>query len=120
MTNRVQNTFRNANGFTLNIFLTVTLQSIMISKSTETLIDSVGATLLSRMVVDQETYRIKTNSLDMLLNRLSPNSLETNGDLTKDDVVFKLPFKAITDAKAKHAQFVDSVVSLLYLLRTSI
>lgn len=89
------------------------LQSEKVSKDTETLIDDVGTTLLSRMVVDQEPHRIKTKSLDMVLNRLSPSSLENNTDFTEDDEGFKLPFEAITDERAKDAQYIDSVVSSL-------
>ena len=82
----------------------------MISKHTEVLIDNVGTTLLSRMAVDQEPHRVKTMSLDMVLNRLSPSLLETNTGFEDEDVGFKLPFKAITDEKAKDAQFVDTLV----------
>ena len=90
------------------------LQSEKTSKDTERLIDDVGTTLLSRMVVDQEPQRLQTKSLDMVLNRLSPNSLENKTDFEEKDEGFKLPFNAITDKKAKGARFVDSVVSSLY------
>ena len=90
------------------------LQSEKTSKVTQRLIDDVGTTLLSRMVVDQEPHRLQTKSLDMVLNRLSPNSLENKTDFEEKDEGFKLPFKAITDKKAKSAQFVDSVVSSVY------
>ena len=90
------------------------LQSEKTSKVTERLIDDVGTTLLSRMVVDQEPHRLQTKSLDMVLNRLSPNSLENKTDFDENDEGFKLPFKAITDKKANGTQFVDSVVSSLY------
>ena len=83
----------------------------MVSKHTEVLIDNIGTTLLSRMVVDQEPHRVKTKSLDMVLNRLSPRLLETNTGYEDDDVGFKLPFEAITDEKAKDAKFVDTLVS---------
>ena len=79
------------------------------------LIDEVGTTLLSRMVVDQQPKKVKTSSLDMVLNRLSPRSLKTNREYVEDDVGFKLPFEAITDEKAKDAQFVDFLVSWLFL-----
>jgi len=92
------------------------LQSEEISKDTEKLIDDVGTTLLSRMVVDQDPYRVKTRSLDMVLRKLSRSSLQTHTDFAEDDVGFKLPFNAITDEKAKDAQFVDTVVSMLIFL----
>ena len=85
------------------------------SVEAEKLIDDVGTTLLSRMVVDQEPHKVKTSSLDMVLNRLSPRSLKTNREHVQDNVGFKLPFEAITDERAKDAQFVDSLVSLLFL-----
>ena len=90
------------------------LQSEKTSEDTERLIEDVGTTLLSKMVVDQEPYRVQTNSLDMVLNRLSPNSLENKTDFEKKDEGFKLPFNAITDGKAKGALFIDSVVRSLY------
>ena len=90
------------------------LQSEKTSEDTERLIEDVGTTLLSKMVVDQEPYRVQTNSLDMVLNRLSPNSLENKTDFEKKDEGFKLPFNAITDGKAKGARFIDSVVRSLY------
>ena len=81
------------------------------SVAAEKLIDDVGTTLLSRMVVDQEPHKIKTSSLDMVLNRLSRRSLETNREYAEDDVGFKLPFEAITDEKADNTQSVDILVS---------
>jgi len=83
-----------------------------VSVAAEKLIDEVGTTLLSRMVVDQEPHKIKTSSLDMVLNRLSPRSLKTNQEYVEDDVGFKLPFEAITDKKAKDTQFVDFLMTL--------
>ena len=91
-------------------------QSEGVSVAAEKLIDEVGTTLLSRMVVDQEPHKIKTSSLDMVLNRLSPRSLKTNGEYVEDGVGFKLPFEAITDKKAKDTQFVDFLVSWLFIL----
>ena len=84
------------------------------SVAAEKLIDEVGTTLLSRMVVDQEPHKVKTPSLDMVLNRLSPRSLKTNREYVQDNVGYKLPFEAITDERANNAQFVDSLVSLLF------
>ena len=86
------------------------------SVAAEKLIDDVGTTLLSRMVVDQEPHKIKTSSLDMVLKRLSPRSLKTNREYVEDDVGFKLPFEAITDEKANKTQFVDFLVSWLFIL----
>ena len=83
------------------------------SRDTERLIDDVGSTLLSRMVVDQESYKIETESLDMLLNRRSKSSLQNNRDSIEEDVGFRLSLAAVTDVKAKDAKFVDSVVSSL-------
>ena len=85
------------------------------SDATEKLIDEVGTTLLSRMVVDQESHKVNTSSLDMVLNRLSPRSLETNPGYIPVDVGFKVPFEAITGEKAKGTQFVDFLVSWLFL-----
>ena len=89
-------------------------QSEGVSVAAEKLIDEVGTTLLLRMVVDQEPKKVKTSSLDMVLNRLSPRSLKTNREYGQDDVGFKVPFEAITDEKAKDAQFVDFLVSSLF------
>ena len=85
------------------------------SAAAEKLIGEVGTTLLSRMVVDQEPKKVKTSSLDMVLNRLSPRSLKTNRGYIQDDVGFKVPFEAITGEKAKGTQFVDFLVSWLFL-----
>ena len=85
------------------------------SEAAERLIDEVGTTLMSRMVIDQEPHKVKTSSLDMVLNRLSPRSLETNREYVQDDVGFKVPFEAITDVKAKDTKFVDFLVSWLFL-----
>ncbi|KAK2571916.1 Polycystin-2 [Acropora cervicornis] len=83
-----------------------------VSAATEKLIDEVGTTLLLRMVVDQEPNKVKTSSLDMVLNRLSPRSLKTNREYVEDDVGFKVPFEAITGEKAKDTQFVDFLMTL--------
>ena len=92
-------------------------QSEGVSAATEKLIDEVGTTLLLRMVVDQEPKKVKTSSLDMVLNRLSPRSLKTNREYVQYDVgSFKVPFEAITGKKAKDTQFVDFLVSCLFLL----
>ncbi|XP_015778540.1 PREDICTED: uncharacterized protein LOC107356405 [Acropora digitifera] len=88
------------------------LSSEGVSVAAEKLIDDVGTTLLSRMVVDQEPHKIKTSSLAMVLNRLSPGSLKTNREYVEDDVGFKLPFEAITDEKADNTQFVDFLMTL--------
>ena len=84
-------------------------QSEGVSVAAEKLIDEVGTTLLSTMVVDQEPKKVKTSSLIMVLNRLSPRSLRNNRG--QDDVEFKVPFEAITGEKAKDTQFVDFLVS---------
>ena len=91
-------------------------QSEGVSVAAEKLIDEVGTTLLSRMVVDQEPTKVKTSSLIMVLNRLSPRSLRNNRGYFQDDVGFKVPFEAITGEKAKDTQFVDFLVSWLFLL----
>lgn len=90
-------------------------QSEGASAAAEKLIDEVGTTLLSRMVVDQEPKKFKTSSLIMVLNRLSPQSLKNNRGYIQGDVGFKVPFEAITGEKAKDAQFVDFLVSWLFL-----
>lgn len=59
----------------------------------------------------QEPRQVKTQSMNMVLNRLSPSSLGTNTDVPEDGAGFKLSFDAITDVKAKNAQFIDSLVS---------
>ena len=91
-------------------------QSEGVSVAAEKLIDEVGTTLLSRMVVDQEPKKVKTSSLIMVLNRLSPRSLRNNRGYIQEDVGFKVPFEAITGEKAKDTQFVDFLVSWLFLL----
>ena len=91
-------------------------QSEVVSVAAEKLIDEVGTTLLSRMVVDQEPKKVKTSSLIMVLNRLSPQSLRNNRGYIQGDVGFKVPFEAITSKKAKDTQFVDFLVSWLFLL----
>ena len=91
-------------------------QSEGVSVAAEKLIDEVGTTLLSTMVVDQEPKKVKTSSLIMVLNRLSPRSLRNNRGYIRDDVGFKVPFEAITRKKAKDTQFVDFLVSCLFLL----
>ena len=64
------------------------------------------------MMVDQDPRLVNTKSMNMVLNRLSPSSLDSNTNFTKDELAgFKFPFSAITDDKAKHAKFIDSVVS---------
>ena len=64
------------------------------------------------MMVDQEPRFLNTSSMNMVLKRLSPSALDSNTNFTKDDSAdYKLPFSAITDDKAKHAKFIDSVVS---------
>ena len=85
------------------------------SVAAEKLIDEVGTTLLSTMVVDQEPKKVKTSSLIMVLNRLSPRSLRNNRGYIQDDVGFKVPFEAITGEKAKDTQFVDFLVSCIWL-----
>ena len=91
------------------------MQSENISRDTEKLIDDVGAALLSKMMVDQDPHRVNTKSMNMVLKRLSPSSLDSNTIFTKDDLPgFKFPFSAITDDRAKNATFIDSVVSGLH------
>lgn len=63
------------------------------------------------MVVDQEPQKLKTKSLDLVLNRLSPRSLTK--DIDDDDMGFKLPLTAIIDERTRHAEFIDAVVSRL-------
>ena len=65
------------------------------------------------MLVDQEPNRVQTQSLSMVLNRLSPRSLETATNFTDDPSVgeFKFAFSAITDEKARDAEYIDSVVT---------
>ena len=91
-------------------------QSEGVSVAAEKLIDEVGTTLLSTMVVDQEPKKLKTSSLIMVLNRLSSRSLRNNRGYIQEDVGFKVPFEAITGKKAKDTQFVDFLVSWLFLL----
>ena len=81
-------------------------------QTTEKLVDDVGTILLSNMVVDQEPYQIKTESLSIQLNRQSPTSLGTNLAVSNDEAAFKLSFDAITDEKAKGAQFIDTLVRI--------
>ncbi|XP_022809688.1 uncharacterized protein LOC111346681 [Stylophora pistillata] len=82
-----------------------------VSKDTAKLIDDVSVALLSKMLVDQEPNRVQTQSLSMVLNRLSPRSLETATNFTDDPSVgeFKFAFSAITDEKARDAEYIDSV-----------
>ena len=89
------------------------LQSEEISKHTEKLVNDVATTLLSRMVVDQEPQKLKTKSLDVVLNRLSPRSLTNDTNINDDDMGFKLPLKAITEERTPNATFIDAVVSRL-------
>ena len=89
------------------------LQSEEISKNTEKLVNDVATTLLSRMVVDQEPQKLKTKSLDVVLNRLSPRSLTNDTNINDDDMGFKLPLKAITEERTRNATFIDAVVSRL-------
>ncbi|XP_068672930.1 polycystin-1-like protein 2 [Montipora foliosa] len=89
----------------------VRTKSQNVTKDIERLLDDVGTNLLSRMVVDQDPYRVKTSSLSMMLNRNSPGSLQKTREFIQDGVGFKLPFTAITDVKAKNTKFVDSVVT---------
>ena len=89
------------------------LKSKEIIKATDKLINDVATALLSRMMVDQEPRKVNTQAMNMLLNRLSPISLGTNTDLSQDGVSFMLSFDAITDEKAKDAEFVDILVRKL-------
>ena len=70
------------------------------------------------MVVDQEPYQIKTQSLSVVLNRQSPSSLGTDAAISDDDAGFKLAFDAITDEKAQGAQFIDTLVGMLLIIFT--
>ncbi|XP_044184816.1 polycystic kidney disease protein 1-like 2 [Acropora millepora] len=83
-----------------------------VSEAAEKLIDEVGTSLSSRMVIDQEPKKVKTSSLIMVLNRLSPRSLKTNRWYIHDDVGFKVPFEAIIGEKANDTQFVDFLMTL--------
>ena len=84
-----------------------------IRNTTTTLIDDVAASLLTYMVVDQEPEELKTNALDMVLNRLSPSSLDINTDIKGVNAVFKVPYGAIaTDPKANDTNFIDALVRL--------
>ena len=65
------------------------------------------------MVVDQEPQKLKTKSLDAVLNRLSPRSLTNDTNINDDDMGFKLPLKAITEERTPNATFIDAVVSRL-------
>ena len=67
------------------------------------------------MLVDQEPNRVQTQSLSMVLNRLSPKSLETATNFTDDPYSgeFKFSFNAITDERARDAEYIDSVVGKL-------
>ncbi|XP_068717189.1 polycystin-1-like protein 2 [Montipora capricornis] len=89
----------------------VRTKSQNVTKDIERLLDDVGTTLLSRMVVDQEPHRVKTSSLGMMLNRNSPGSLQKTREFIQEGVGFRLPFTAITDDKAKNTKFVDSAVT---------
>ena len=105
--------------FVLTSFSTVffSLQSENVSRDTEKLIDNVGTALLSKMMVDQDPYGVQTRSIYMELNRLSPRSLKTNKNFTKDDKAgFKFSLTAITDDKATDAQYIDTVVSCLHFV----
>lgn len=63
------------------------------------------------MVVDQDPHRVKTQSLDMVLNRLSPSSLLIKTDIEGTDASFEVPYEAITtDQRANDAQYIDAVV----------
>ena len=66
------------------------------------------------MVIDQEPQTLKTKSLDVVLNRLSPSSLTKDMNIDDDDMGFKLPLSAITDEKTPDAEFIDAVVSRLF------
>ena len=65
------------------------------------------------MLVDQEPNRVQTQSLSMVLNRLSPRSLGTVTNFTDDPYAgeFKFSINAITDERARDAEYIDSVVS---------
>ena len=89
------------------------LQSEEISKNTEKLVNDVATALLSRMVIDQEPQTLKTKSLDVVLNRLSPSSLTKDMNIDDDDMGFKLPLSALSDEKTPDAEFIDAVVSRL-------
>ena len=67
------------------------------------------------MLVDQEPNRVQTQSLSMVLNRLSPRSLGTATNFTDDPYAgeFKFSINAITDERARDAEYIDSVVSKL-------
>ena len=65
------------------------------------------------MVVDQEPQKLKTKSLDLVLNKLSPRSLTKDTNIDDDDMGFKLPLTAITDERTSDAEFIDAVVSRL-------
>ena len=62
------------------------------------------------MLVDQETRRVHTSSIDMELSRMSPRA---SANFTDDDEAgFKFSLDAIIDAKVKTPEYVESVVSL--------
>ena len=63
--------------------------------------------------MDQEPRLVNTQAMSLLLNRLSPSSLGTNTNLSQDGASFMLPFDAITDEKAKDAEFIDILVRKL-------
>lgn len=61
--------------------------------------------------MDQEPQKLKTKSLDVVLNRLSPRSRTKETIIDDGDMGFKLPFTVITDERAGDAKFIDAVVS---------
>lgn len=65
------------------------------------------------MIVDQEPQKLKTKSLDVVLNRLSPRSLTKDANIDDDDMGFKLPLTAITEERTRDLEFIDAVVSRL-------
>ena len=68
------------------------------------------------MFADQEPKLVRTQSLSMVLKRLSPRSLKTATNVTDDPYElgeFKFTFNAITDKKANDTEYIDSVVSKL-------
>lgn len=62
------------------------------------------------MVVDQDPHQIKTDSMDILVYRLSPTSLGKQTDVPGLEAGFRVPFQAIAADKANDTSYIDTVV----------
>ena len=95
------------------------LQNKAAFNSTLNLINDVSEALMYRMVVDQDPHHVSTDSMDIVLYRLSPKSLKKQTDIPGIAAGFKVPIQAIAADKANDTSYVDAMVRTNCLNMTS-